>query len=129
MPLVNVKCKKCGKQSKLDIENHSKEEIEEWLKKDDGFHCFGNHVELGKHSDYWVIDWNSLTEGSAPTEEEFLSELKEKFVEVYNTKEIQEKYDILGFSYGVCKAIDKETLKEKIFEFTTSPKGTRYYYA
>jgi hypothetical protein len=128
MGLLKVSCRKCGESSRLDTCGKSREEIEKWLKQDGGFQCFGNHVEIGSRSDYWTIDWESEVEGHAPTEEEFLQELKSKFKEVYNTKELQDKYTIQGFSSGMC-VVETENGEKKVFDFTHSPKGTRYYIA
>lgn len=128
MTMVTVKCRKCNESSKIDMGNHTREEVEKWLKKDDGgFQCFGNHVEFGSRADYWTIDWNSEEEGHAPTEEDFLTELKSKCSEVYDTTSLQETYDVIGFLSGMCRVRDKNTGLEKYFDFVHSPKGKRYY--
>jgi hypothetical protein len=126
--LVSVHCKKCDETGTLDVGNFSKEEIIKMLQKRDGFQCFGSHVELGSPIDYWEIDWNSLRDGSAPTEEQFLEDLRSKYEEVLTTKEISKKYEINGFAYGGCSATNKETGEDVGFLFTHSPKGERYYY-
>lgn len=101
--LVNVRCKKCGETSKLDIGNYSKEEVIKLLSNDKyGFECFGHHVEFGNRIDYWEIDWDSLQNGFAPTEEEFVADLKKKNTEVYTTKELQNKYNVVSFAMGFC---------------------------
>jgi hypothetical protein len=128
MSLLKVTCRKCGESTKLDTCDKSREEVEKWLKKDDdGFQCFGNHVEFGSRADYWTIDWNSEEEGHAPTEEDFLAELKSKYSEVYDTQELQKFYEVVGFFYGMCTSKSKATNVEKVFDFVRSPKGTRYY--
>jgi hypothetical protein len=130
MALVKVKCKKCGETSTLDTGKMTKEEVEKALSNDkNGFHCFGNHVEFGNRIDYWEIDWDSITEGSAPSEEDFVKNLKSKYKEVYCNKEIENFYKVIGFQYGRCIAENKETSREMVFNFVHSPKGTRYYIA
>lgn len=129
MSLVDVKCKKCGESSKLDIGDMLKEDVDQWLEKGNGFQCFGNHVEFGSRSDYWEVDWESLQEGNAPTEQDFEEELRSKSVEVYTTKELSQLYEVNSFNYGLCFVIDKSTREEKVFNFIHSPQGTRFYYA
>jgi hypothetical protein len=126
--LVNCKCKKCQQTAQLDIGNKTKEEVIDCLKKQKSFQCFGHHVELTSPLDFWEIDWDSLEQGNALTEEEFVSELKKDKMIVYDTEEMKEKYDIQGFSMGMIVAIDKSSGAKLWFDFTTSPKGKRYYY-
>jgi hypothetical protein len=130
MSLVKITCKKCGESTKMDIGEMTREQVEKALSNDkNGFHCFGNHVEFGNRIDYWKIDWDSVTEGSAPSEEDFISDLKSRHNEVYDKDELEHLYSVKGFMYGMCVAEHKETGKEKAFEFVHSPKGTRYYIA
>jgi predicted nuclease with TOPRIM domain len=127
MGLVKVYCKKCGCDAKLDTCGKSKEEINEWLEKDNGgFQCFGNHVELGKRSNYWNIDWSTEEDGEAMSEDEFVKDLKSKYNEVFDTIEIANNYEIKNFSYGVV--LCEKNNEEFVFDFTHSPKGKRYYY-
>lgn len=126
--MVKVTCKKCGESSMLDTCGKSREEVEKWLKKDDGgFQCFGYHVEFGSRADYWTIDWNTEKEGNAPKEEEYFNELKSKYSEVYDTKELQEVYDVVGFLSGMCRVKDRKSNQEKYFGYVHSPQGKRYY--
>lgn len=128
MSLVKIYCKKCGETSKLDTCGKSREEVEKWLNESNGgFQCFGNHVELGSRADYWTLDWNTVEEGHAPTEEEFIKDLNSKYMEVYENKEIDNFYTVKNFSFGMCVTEDKKTGEEKVFNFVHSPKGTRYY--
>jgi hypothetical protein len=130
MALVKIHCSKCGEESKLDTCGKSRKEVEKWLNEvGDGFQCFGHHVEFGSRADYWTIDWDSEEEGHAPTEEEFLAKLKSEYSEVYENQEITKFYEVVGFSYGMCSVINKATSEKKFFNFTHSPKGTRYYIA
>jgi hypothetical protein len=127
--MYTIYCHKCNERSKLDIGDKTKEEVQKWLNDSQyGFQCFGNHVEIGARSEYWTIDWNNPIDAKAPTEDEFLQELKSKFKEVYTTKELQDKYTIQGFSSGMC-VVETENGEKKVFDFTHSPKGTRYYIA
>jgi hypothetical protein len=132
--LVNVRCTICGESSKIDIGDMTKDEVEKLLKERDTFQCFGNHVELTSPLKFWVIDWDSIHQGSAPTEEEFLNKLKSKYKEVLTTDELSERYIVKGFLYGMC-TVESKTEKEewgepvsKAFQFTQSSSGKRYYY-
>lgn len=56
-------CKKCCSRVIFNIEDKTKEVVEEWLKQRDFGHCaVGFHVELGKMSDYYILDWDNLFE-------------------------------------------------------------------
>ena len=126
--LVNVKCSKCGESTKIDIGDKTKEEVEKYLEMKGGFECYGYHVEFGKRSNFWTIDWDSIQEGSSPTEEQFLIDLRNDYKEVYKNQEIGEKYKVTGFSCGMCMVQNKETGKGECFDFASSPKGERYYF-
>jgi hypothetical protein len=129
MSLVKVTCKKCLESTMMDIGDMSKEDVIKALSNDkDGFHCFGHHVEFGNRIDYWTIDWNTVEEGNAPSEEDFLAKLKEQYKEVYRYDEVQHHYNIKGFIYGICTATNVTTGEEVSLSFTHSPKGTRYYF-
>lgn len=127
--LVDVKCSKCGESSKLDTADMSQKEVQKWLDKSgDGFQCFGNHVELCERSRFWTVDWSTMKEGSGPTDEEFVEKLKLNHKEVYKNKDLDTRYKVTGFSYGMCITEDKQTGETACFDFTRSPSGERYYY-
>jgi hypothetical protein len=127
--LVSVKCNVCGNTGKLDIGDIPVEKVKEGMKSKDFGHCyFGNHVELGKQSDYYEILDDTLEEGKAPTDEEWLTDLKNRVGEVWDTDELQQKFTVESFSYGMCCARDKETQTDCYLAFTSSPSGKRYYY-
>jgi hypothetical protein len=58
------KCKKCGGTTIFDVAEYSQKEVERMMKKNDFGHCQagGWHVELGKMSDYYILDWSTLTD-------------------------------------------------------------------
>lgn len=117
-------CKGCGCTIKLDIGNKTLDEVKESLGKQDGFSCPGHHVELNSpYPHYWNIDEWELIEGSAPTDEEVLAELKKKFVEVIDTEEMTNRHIITGFSSGYPITNDGNN-----WNFTTAPSGKRFYY-
>lgn len=127
--LIPVTCKKCGNSTKIDVGNLNKEEVNRWLTDNgDGFECFGNHVEFGVRADYWELDWEHPEEGNAPTEEEFVNTLKERYEEVLTNEEMTKKYDIRGFAYGMCSAVNRETGESYGFDFKSSPNSHNRYY-
>jgi hypothetical protein len=101
--LVEVYCKKCGENFKLNIGAHTKEEVID------------------------MLHWDSLEEEKVPTEAEWIADFKAKH-EAYTHQELEEKFEITGFAYGACHAIDKVTNEERYFDFATSPQGKRLYY-
>jgi hypothetical protein len=127
--LVDFECSKCGEVFTMDIHDKTLEEVQEDLKKKEGFHCPGNHVELGSPANHWVMMPESLREGSAPTEEEFLADLKSQKGEVYTTQELDSSpYEITSFAYCTAIAYRRDNGDKVYLDFTHSPKGTRYYY-
>lgn len=73
-------CKKCKSYGIMNIENHNKKEVNDFLKKAEFGECpFGGwHVELGKMDNFIELDWNEIYES------------KEKAQKVANNRE--EKY-------------------------------------
>ena len=39
-----------------------------------------------------------------------------------------DKYEVLGFSFGLCVVKDKETGQSGTLDFTKDPQSERYYY-
>jgi hypothetical protein len=122
--LLVGKCKKCDTTIKLDVKERTLPEAIETLKKMDTFHCPGHHVELcSPYPRYWNVDEWEFQEGAAPTDEEFLAELKGKYKDVCDTYEMQARDVITSFSYGLPMTNDG-----KNWDFTQSPSGKRYYF-
>jgi len=120
--IVTARCKKCGAKIDLSIGNMSREEVEKKLGEQEMFHCPGHHMEIGSPLFYWVIDWDSLREGKAPSEKEFVEELKKKYKIVLSSDEMDTSI-ITGFLHGVPITNDGHR-----WNFTHSPSGKRYYY-
>jgi hypothetical protein len=55
-------CSKCKNYGLIDIGKHSKEEVDNFLKKAEFGECsFGGwHVELGKMDEYINLDWDEV---------------------------------------------------------------------
>lgn len=120
--IIEGNCLKCGSKVQLDIGDKTKEQAIELLKEHRGFECPGHHVELGSpYPNYWRIDDWEMVEGKAPSEEEFLADLKSKAKEVRTTEEMRGL--IAAFAYGEPLTNDGYS-----WSFCHSPKGTRYYY-
>ena len=128
--LLKATCKKCKKTGHFDIGSSTREEIEAKLKKMKTFHCnFGSHMEIISPIDMYDFDWDNLIEGNAPTEEQFLVDLKKIYPEVYTTKELREKYTVISFMNGGCLVHSKTDEDDlKTFSYVHSPKGERYYF-
>ena len=129
--LVKFKCKKCEKEGYFDIGNLDRLEatkaISDQFSK--GFTCsVGNHTEVDSIFNYYVMDWDNPVEHVPVTEEQFLDNLKNDFIEVYSAAELREKYNIEGFMGGYCLVSDKhDEDKQKMMLFVRSPEGKRYY--
>jgi hypothetical protein len=126
--LVQVHCKKCGEDFKLDIGDKPLSEVIESFRKETGFHCDpGNHVELSSRLNYWVF--GELSEGSAPDPADQLKKLMETRKEVFSNEEFQKQilYEVTGFSMGCCICRDKKTRETVYFDFTHIG-NVRYYY-
>lgn len=126
--LLNMECKKCGTKFKLDIENYSKEEYTEKLKKMDFFSfCPGNHIELSSPINYLII--GDVESGSAPAIDDQIKELKKQYKEVFSDDEFraQKRYTVQGFSMGCCICDDKQTKERAYFDFKRIG-NDRYYY-
>lgn len=128
--LVQVHCKECGEDFKLDVGDATPEEVEAELAARDTFECPGHHVELSSPMNYWEIDWESAEEGSAPTDEEWLAKLKESYDEVYDSAQAVKDagIEITSFAFGIPMAKDVETGKDINLDFASAPSGKRYYY-
>lgn len=129
--ILTGKCKKCGGYVKFDIDDMKREEVEKILKNIKQFECTaGNHVELMSPYDLYEFDWDNIEDGKAMTEDEFEASMKSKFDEVYSSSEFGNKYTVESFLYGKClchpKNGDEDDLA--VFDFTSSPKGNRYYF-
>lgn len=129
--LIKYKCKKCEKEGFFDIGNLDKLEAMAILKKQygNGFECtVGNHYEIGSIFDFYTVDWDNPIEGASMTEEQFIQGLKETFLEVYTTAQLQERYNVEGFLSGQCLVSEKENEEiQKIMLYYSSPEGKRYY--
>lgn len=55
---VNGLCKKCLTQLQFDIGDLSLEEAKAALQRTEMGECPGMHVEMGKMSDYYTMDWD-----------------------------------------------------------------------
>lgn len=122
--LLQGKCTKCDCLVSLDIGDKTKEEAIEGVRQWGTFHCVGHHLELcSPYPKYWNMDEWLLAEGKAPTEEEFVADLKSKYEYVIDTEEMTKLNIIKGFSYGFPITNDG-----KNWSFDHSPKGKRWYY-
>jgi hypothetical protein len=127
MSLMDVNCKICGNDFKMDIGDHTMEEVTAMLKKRDSFHCnAGNHMEIGSPINHWTF--GKIHDGSAPTEEEWYDKMTAQYGKLIGTDELREKFEVTGFAFGSCMAKVKATGKEICLDFIHSPKGVRYYY-
>ena len=127
MSLMDVNCKICGNDFKMDIGEHTMEEVIAMLKKRDSFHCnAGNHMEIGSPINHWTF--GKIHDGSAPTEEEWYDKMTAQYGKLIGTDELREKFEVTGFAFGSCMARVKATGQEICLDFIHSPKGVRYYY-
>lgn len=125
--LLNVTCKKCGESFKLDIGDKTKKETLESLRKQETFSfCPGNHIEISSPINYLLI--GDIVPGNAPSEKDFIENLRSQYSEIYENKEIEKNYEVSGFSFGCCICKNRSTGKKAYFDFKHSPKGVRYYY-
>ena len=60
------------------------------------------------------------------TEAEFKAKLEAEHGEVLDTKQLQEKYSVIGFSAPFVVVTDKATCKKGSLEFTHAP---RFYFS
>ncbi len=126
---VSCKCKTCGETFQIDIGNSTREEIDKWLDKSGGFQCPGRHVELGKRSHHWTIDWNSLHEDTKQSDEDWLKELMTEHGVVYENDELSAYFKVTGFTMGFCMAKDKTSGEEVCLSYAHAPEsGKRYYF-
>lgn len=123
-------CSKCKTEIKLDIGDKTPEQVKKELSKWESFNCPGKHTEVeSPYPSYWNLDKWKLVEGKSPTEEDWVKDLKEKVGEIFTTKELEEKFNVKGFSMGLCAAKRKDNGKDAVFNYVHSPKGERYYFA
>ena len=121
MSILKGKCKKCGCMVELDIGNLDMERVKEQVANT--CQCPGHHYELDGMLNYWEVDNWEIIEGTAPTEEEFISSLKAQYEEVLSTDEFAAKDILEGFSYGYPITNDGRN-----WDYAHSPNGTRYYF-
>jgi len=128
MALLDIHCKKCGSDFQMDIGDKTVEEVRASLEKqDDFYHCnAGHHMEYGSPLYYWVL--GEVHEGSAPTEDEWKKLATERYGHLISNDELRERFEVIGFGFGACKAKVKATGEETFLDYTHSPKGERYYY-
>lgn len=123
--MLQGKCKECGCLIKIRRGKLSREEVIELLKKKQGFECPGHHVELSSpYPHFWNIDeFEEVDDLPEVSEGEWLKEMREKHKEVLNCEEFYGLDVLKGFSCGLPVTTD-----DKSWNFTSSPKGNRYYY-
>ena len=127
--ILKGKCTKCECTIQLDIGTakdveEARQKARDALQKWETFSCPGHHVELrGPYPHFWNVDTWNLMDGSTPTEEQFLNDLKSKYKEVLTTDEMSKRDVITSFAYGF--PITNDNL---LWNFVASPKGKRYYY-
>jgi hypothetical protein len=115
--VIGVYCKKCNENFSLITGEKTKEQIIDVLKKQTSFHCdAGKHVELSSPLNFWVL--GEITDKEVLSDSEKLQELKNAYPEVYTTSELQEIYNVSGFSCGSCICEHKNTGKKAYFDFT-----------
>lgn len=125
---MNVECKKCGSNFKLDIGNDTLEQTKEKLSamKDFTF-CPGNHIELSSPADYLIL--KDIIPGSIVTEAQWLSDMKERGIHLISNDEIHSDYTCTGFCAGMFVGFKKDKPGEKVvLDHMRSPEGNRYYY-
>jgi transcription elongation factor Elf1 len=124
--IVGVHCNKCGLDFDVDIGDKTREEVET---NKTGIKCPGHHVELMPKPDDFTIDWSSIKNGSALTDDEWLKEMKYYYSEVYEKDELEKaNIEITGFVIGEPMAKDTRTGEDIVLSFATAPSGKRYYY-
>lgn len=73
---VTGKCKKCGGKPIFDIGDLSVEKAKKIFDERDFGHCdIGWHVEIGKMSDYYEVDWDNLYDSAEKAKEALKCEL------------------------------------------------------
>lgn len=130
MSMLVGDCRTCGTTIKLDIGSRSVQDVVDEYAKKDSFHCPGRHVELSApHPHHWQLDKWELTEGCAPTDEEWLSQLNETYPEVLSSDKLHQQYEVQSFCLGCCIAVHRESRKKANFDFAHAPKSRqRFYY-
>ena len=130
MPMLTGKCRTCNTTIKLDIGDKTKKDTIAHIQKWQTFHCPGQHVELsGPYPLHWPLDEWQVEDGQAPSDEEWLAELKSSYSEVLSHDELARLYEVQGFCMGCCIAIQRQTGEKAYFDFKPAPhSGQRYYY-
>jgi len=126
MSLIDATCKVCGSSFKLDAGEKSLDEVIKVLRARESFECPGHHFEIGSPMDFWTL--GKIHEGHAPTEEDWHADMIKRHGTLYNTDELSEMFEVTGFLSGMCMAKVRETGKEVVLNYSSSPKGVRYYY-
>ena len=130
MPMLTGKCRTCDTTIKLDIGDKTKEDTIALIQKWESFQCPGQHVELsGPYPFHWPLDEWKLEDGQAPSDEEWLAELKSSYSEVLSHDELAQLFEVQSFCMGCCIAIQRQTGEKACFDFRPAPiSGQRYYY-
>lgn len=127
--ILEITCTKCHARIRFDVGDRDEAEAREWVK---GQNCPGNHVELWQVN-FWDYNSVNFVEGSAPSDEEKLEELRARYKYVYTADEFAKRgkcpFLIESFALGLCMAKSIETGKSVAFDFMPLPSGKRVYFS
>lgn len=130
MRYVNVKCRKCGAELKLDV--GSAETMSDVRSKMDSikpFHCnAGLHMEFGSMGDYYQIldETIRIDSETVMTDVEWQTSIGSG--PFYTTQELSKTFDIEGFMAPFCSGRRKDTGAKAVLSFGHAPSGERYYW-
>ena len=132
MQKIQFRCKTCGEEGWIQCISDGKtvEDIQDYLRKKDGFQCHvGNHVELNSADKHWVLKPETLQIDEKPlTDETWLADLQQKVGETWSNDELTAQFEVLNFTFGLCRAKRKSTGETGYLNFSHSPSGKRYYH-
>jgi len=123
--IARVRCSKCGELGKFDVGDVATVEAAQAKLDAAGIEScpFSNHIELSPIT-YTVLE---LVEGQAPSEEEWLAQMREDR-DIWDTEALrQTEIRITGFALGFPMAEVRGS--DFWLGMTTSPRGHRYFYA
>ena len=125
--IARARCRTCGEVGRVEV-GPDVATVEEAQTKLDSAHIqscpFGHHVELADIR-YEVLE---LQDGSAPTMDEWKSEMVAKGYELWTTDQLRQTEVVIeSFAFGLPVA--RVRGQEFVLDFTTAPNGERYWYA
>jgi len=126
MALVDVTCNRCGIKYQMDIGEKSLDDVKSILAKRDYFQCPGHHFEGVSPLNF--ITFGEIHEGVAPTDKDWYEKMQELHGELYVSDELPARFDVLGFSSGLCVVKEHATGETVTLSYRMSPSGIRHYY-